>query len=142
MMVVDVNVYINAFRPEADRHKEYRLWLEELLNGAQGYGVADFAINAFVRVVTNPRTYKTPAASHVALSFAGLVRNQPHATVLAPGRRHWEVFTDLCHRTSAVGKLIPDAYLAALAIEHGCEFITCDKDFRVFPGLRTRHPLN
>jgi uncharacterized protein len=61
--------------------------------------------------------------------------------VVSPGLRFWPVFRDLCQNTSASGKLVPDAYLAALAIEHGCEVITTDRDFARFPGLRWRHPL-
>ncbi|GLX01791.1 type II toxin-antitoxin system VapC family toxin [Microtetraspora sp. NBRC 16547] len=142
MMLVDTNVYVNAFRPENDRHTEYRSWLDDTINGLQAYAVADFVINGFIRIVTNPRAYKEPASIGMALEFAGYVRNQPHAIVVTPGERHWEIFSKLCGSTPAIGKLVPDAYLAALAIEHGCEFVTCDGDFAKFPGLRWRHPLD
>ncbi|WP_218004375.1 type II toxin-antitoxin system VapC family toxin [Microtetraspora niveoalba] len=134
-------MYVNAFRSENDRHKEYRAWLDDVINGFQAYAVADFVINGFLRVVTNPRAYKEPAPIDTALEFADHVRNQPHAIVVAPGERHWQIFSALCEGAGAVGKLVPDAYLAALAIEHGCEFVTCDGDFGKFPGLRWRHPL-
>jgi hypothetical protein len=62
--------------------------------------------------------------------------------VLSPGPRHWQIFTGLCAETGARGNLIPDAYLAALAIETGSEWITTDGDYRRFPGLRLRHPLD
>jgi uncharacterized protein len=61
--------------------------------------------------------------------------------VLAPGPRHWEIFVRLCAAAGVRGSLVPDAYLAALAIESGSEWITTDRDFRRFPGLRLRHPL-
>jgi uncharacterized protein len=70
------------------------------------------------------------------------VRDQPHAHVAGPGTRFWPIFNDLCRKAGASGKLVPGAYLAALAIEHGCEFVSTDRDFRRFPGLRWRHPLN
>jgi predicted nucleic acid-binding protein len=62
--------------------------------------------------------------------------------VIAGHDRHWEIFARLCRNAGATGNLVPDAYLAALAIEHGCEFVTCDKDFARFEGLRWRSPLN
>lgn len=141
MRLVDVNVLVGAHRPETPRHDEYHQWVGEMVNGEEPYGVADVVINGFVRVVTNHRIYAAPTPLDVALEFAGRVRNQPHAAVVSPGAQFWRIFTDLCVRATAKGKLAPDAYLAALAIEHGCEFVTADGDFARFPGLRWRHPL-
>jgi predicted nucleic acid-binding protein len=61
--------------------------------------------------------------------------------VLTPGDRHWQIFSDLCRTSHAKGNLVADAYHTALAIEHGCEWITADRDFARFKGLRWRHPL-
>jgi len=58
------------------------------------------------------------------------------------GQAHWEIFARLCREAKATGNLVPDAYFAALAIEHGCEWITTDRDYARFPGLRWRHPLD
>ncbi|MBV9447761.1 MAG: type II toxin-antitoxin system VapC family toxin [Streptosporangiaceae bacterium] len=143
MMLVDTNVMIYAHRLDAKNHREYRDWLEAMINGPEPYTVADFAVNGMVRVVTDRRIYRErPATLEEALAFADRIRNQPHAHVISPGPRFWSIFHDLCQKTGASGKLVPDAYLAALAIEHGCEFITTDGDFGKFPGLRWRHPLN
>jgi toxin-antitoxin system PIN domain toxin len=142
MMLVDTNVMIYAHRRDEDRHQEYREWLLALVNGPEPYAVADQAAAGLVRIITNPRIYRPPAAIDEALTFAAEIRNQPHARVISPGPRFWQLFSDLCRRASVRGDLVPDAYLATLAIEHGCEFITADKDFRGFPGLRWRHPLN
>jgi predicted nucleic acid-binding protein len=60
---------------------------------------------------------------------------------VVPGVRHWEIFDRLCRAAGAKGSLVADAYLAALAIESGSEWITTDRDFSRFPGLRWRHPL-
>lgn len=142
MRLFDVNVLVNAYRPEADRHHEYRAWVDAVVNGEEAYSVSDFVVNGFIRIVTNKRLYRAAASTDSALGFANTIRNQPHAMVVHPGGRHWEIFARLCRETGAVAKLVPDAYLAALAIEHGCEFVTCDKDFGQFQGLRWRHPLN
>lgn len=68
------------------------------------------------------------------------VRDEVH--ILAPGTRHWSVFMDLCRRLNLRGNSIPDAYHAALALETGCEWITMDRGFARFPGLRWHHPLD
>ncbi|SEG94660.1 hypothetical protein SAMN05444920_108432 [Nonomuraea solani] len=142
MLLADVNVLINAFRHESIAHSRCHAVIDDMVNGESGYAVSDFVINGFIRMVTNPRVYKDPDTLERALIFADSYRNQPHATVVTAEARHWEIFTRLSREADATGKLIPDAYLAALAIEHGCEFVTCDKDFARFRGLRWRSPLN
>ncbi|MFI9560524.1 type II toxin-antitoxin system VapC family toxin [Nonomuraea endophytica] len=133
---------MHAFRREAHDHERFRLLVAEMVAGESAYAVSDFAVNGFMRIVTNGRIYKNPDSVESALSFAEDVRNRPHAVVIVPGPRHWEIFSRLCRQIEAKSKLVPDAYLAALAIEHGCEFVTCDKDFARFEGLRWRSPLN
>lgn len=76
-----------------------------------------------------------------ALEFVDRLREQPNTVLVAPAARHWDIFSRLCHATSAKGNLVADAYLAALAIETGSEWITTDRDYARFPGLRWRHPL-
>lgn len=60
---------------------------------------------------------------------------------VSPGTWTWEIFLDLLERAAPRGNLVPDAYLAAMAIESGCEWITTDRDYARFPELRWRHPL-
>jgi predicted nucleic acid-binding protein len=64
-----------------------------------------------------------------------------HCSAVQPGQRHWAIFDDLCRRSKATGNLVPDAWFAALAIESGCEWITNDRDYARFPGLRWREPF-
>lgn len=142
MMLVDTNILVYANRQDVERHEEYRAWLRSMVNGPAPYAVSDHAVAGMVRVVTNPRVYRQPATIEEALAFAAAVRNQPHAQVVAPGPRFWELFAMLCRESKAAGNLVPNAYLAALAVEHGCEIITADGDFRKFPGVRWRHPFS
>jgi uncharacterized protein len=142
MMLVDTNVMIYAHRLDTDRHLEYRAWMDALIAGPEPYAVSDFALNGVIRIVTDRRIYENATPALIALNYAETIRDQPHAQVIGPGPRFWPIFKDLCQKAGASGKLVPDAYLAALAIEHGCEFVSTDKDFRRFPGLRWRHPLN
>jgi toxin-antitoxin system PIN domain toxin len=106
------------------------------------YGIADVVLSGFLRVVTHPKVFAHPTPLSEGIAFCNVLRSQPNATVLAPGPRHWQIFTNLCNDAGARGNLIPDAYLAALAIESGSEWITTDGDYRRFRGLRLRHPLD
>jgi toxin-antitoxin system PIN domain toxin len=142
MLLADINVLVNAFRPESPHHDRCHGYVDAMVNGESSYAVSDYVVNGFVRMVTNRRIYKDPAPLEEALAFADAYRHQPHASVVHAEERHWEIFSRLCRQAEALGKLIPDAYLAALAIEHGCEFVTCDRDFARFEGLRWRSPLN
>jgi toxin-antitoxin system PIN domain toxin len=122
-------------------HIAYRRWLEDCISSDQGYGMSDLVLSGFLRIVTHPRIFKLPTGWEDALRFASEVRSQPNCIVVAPGVRHWEIFTRLCRAAGVKGNLVPDAYLAALAIESGSEWITTDRDYSRFPGLRWRHPL-
>jgi toxin-antitoxin system PIN domain toxin len=141
MMLPDVNIFMYAFRPDLARHREMREWLNKLVQGDQAYGVSDLVLSAFLRIVTNPQAFKDPETIEDALAFVEKVRGEPKCVVIAPGPRHWSIFTGLCRQVRAKGNLVPDAFLAALAIESGSEFITTDRDYSRFPGLRWRHPL-
>lgn len=130
-----------AFRPDARDHADYRAWLEELLGGNEAYASSDIVLSGFMRVVTHPRIFGDPAPVETALRFVEAYRTHPNCVHVGPGPRHWALFVQLCRGSGARGALVADAYLAALAIESGCEWITTDRDFSRFPGLRWRHPL-
>lgn len=138
---MDVNVLVYAHRPESPDHDAHRSWLEESVNADAAYGVADLVLSGFVRVVTHPRVFNQPTPVAEAIRAAALLRGRPNCRVVEPRERHWAIFTGLCETVGARGSLVADAYLAALAIESGSEWITTDRDFSRFPGLRWRHPL-
>ena len=142
MLLPDVNVLVYAFRNEDPRHPEYRRWLDEVVNGSAGYGMSDLVLSGFVRVVTHPKVFKNPDPIDRAIAFASMLRNQPPCVHVSAGERHWAIFEDLCTRVQVKGNLVADAFLAAMAIENGCEWITTDRDYARFPGLRWRHPLD
>ncbi len=141
MILIDVNVMIYAHRTVAPKHAAYKNWLDNVINGGQAYGMSELVLSSFVRIVTQRRVFDPPSSLDEAFAFVEVLRDQPHCVLVAPGPRHWEVFTRLCREAGAKGNLIPDAYLAALAIESGSEWITTDRDYSRFPGLRWRHPL-
>jgi toxin-antitoxin system PIN domain toxin len=141
MILTDVNVLVHAHREDAPGHPAFRDWLESLINSEQAYGYSDLVFSGFLRVVTHPRIFHPPSDLASAIAFIQILRNQPNAVSIAPGPRHWDIFKILCETTSVKGNLIPDAFLAALAIESGSEWITTDRDYSRFPGLHWRHPF-
>lgn len=141
MLIFDVNVLIGAFRAEAKEHDAYRRWLETKLHETEPVGISELVLSGFVRVVTNHRAFPIPATTDEALAFCAAVRHAPSAVPVRPGPRHWEIFEDLCRTVRARGNLVPDAYHAALAMEVGATWVSSDRDFAKFPGLRWTLPL-
>jgi toxin-antitoxin system PIN domain toxin len=142
MRCVDVNVLVNAHRPEAPLHEQCRQWLDEARRDDQPLGISDVVLSGFLRVVTHPRVFREPTPLAVALNFSESVRTAPACTRLEPGERHWHIFTDLCREVDAKGNLAPDAFLAAIAIENNAVLVTSDRGFRRFPQLRIEHPTD
>jgi uncharacterized protein len=141
VILPDVNVLLYAFRSDADEHDAHRVWLESVINGDTAYGMSPQVMASVIRLATHPRVFVRPDRLEDVLAFATTVLDQPHCQIIEPGRRHWRIFTALCHSAKAKGNLIQDAWLAALAIESGCEWITNDRDFARFEGLQWRTPL-
>ena len=141
MIITDVNVLVYSYRAEAVDHAGYARWLESVANGDEAFALSGFVLSGFVRVVTHPRIFRPPSPIDDALGFAEDLLGLPNCITIRPGPRHWSLFARLCRQAGAKGNLVPDAYLAALAIEAGCELVTTDRDFARFKGLRWRHPL-
>jgi toxin-antitoxin system PIN domain toxin len=112
-----------------------------VVNGPEAYAVSPQVLSSFVRIATHPRIFVNPSSSQDTLAFARVLMEQPHAMMVTPGENHWNIFEDLCKRSAATGNLIQDAWFAALAIESGCEWITVDRDYARFKGLRWRPPF-
>jgi len=134
-------VLVYAHREDTQDHEAYLAWLENLVNSDQAYGLSDLVLSGFLRVATHPKVFTRPSTMGEALAFVQELRGQPNCSVIAPGPRHWEIFCRLCQAAAIKGNLVPDAYLAALALESGSEWVTTDRDYHRFPGLRVRHPL-
>ena len=98
-------------------------------------------LSGVLRIVTHPRVFRDPTPIETAIKYISWLRERPNCMQVAPGEQHWEIFMRLVQAVGCKGNLIPDAWLAALAIESGTEWITTDRDYARFPGLRSRHPL-
>lgn len=141
MLLPDVNVLIYAHRAESPDHERYADWLVRLASGPEPFGLSELGASGFVRIVTNPRIWEEPTDTPDAFALIDRLRARSNARPLTHGQASWQIFSDLCRAAKARGKLVADAYHAALAIEHGCELVTTDADFARFAGLRHRHPL-
>jgi toxin-antitoxin system PIN domain toxin len=140
-VLVDTNLLAYAFRPEQPEHRVARAWLTGLLNGSGRIGLTSSALTGFVRVVTHRRVFGDPAGIAEALSFVSTLRASPSSTEIEAGAAYPDLFDGLCRSLDLHGDEIPDAHLAALAIEQDVVLATHDRGFDRFPGLRTLDPL-
>jgi uncharacterized protein len=136
----DVNVLVYAHREDSPHHAVCHAWLLATLKSDQAFGLSETVLASVVRIVTHSKIFTRPTRLDVALAFIAGLLMQPNVIMVAPGPRHWEIFTRLCRDVDARGNLVADAWLAALAIESGCEWVTTDGDFGRFPGLKWRRP--
>jgi toxin-antitoxin system PIN domain toxin len=140
MIMADVNVLVYAFRRDSDKHELCRDWLQKALEGPENFGYSDFVLSSVVRVATHPRVFKSPSPLEAAFEFTDAIWTAPPSVAVHPGPMHWAFFRRLCIDAEAKGNLVPDAYLAALAIEQGARWVSSDRDFARFDGLRWELP--
>lgn len=136
----DVNVLVAALRQEHTHHAVARAWLESILASGEPLGLSTSVATGSVRLLTNRGLWPVPDTTESALDQIAAIRRNPSVTDLRPGPRHWEIFSDLCRAADARGNLVADAAHAALAIEHAATWVTFDRDFARFPGLRWEVP--
>lgn len=140
MILCDVNVLVHAHRSDSPKHEAARNLIEGELSSGRAFGWAPLAASGFIRVVTHPGIFKVPSDMKTARAFIDGISSRANAVRVEPGERHWEFFLDLCESTGCTGNLVPDAYLAALALESGCVWATFDADFRRFHALKILIP--
>lgn len=140
MLLADVNVFVDALRIDSPVHDTTRTWLLAALEADEGFGVSELVLSGVVRVVTNHRIWKFPTHPDVAVDFCERVLGAPSSTALRPGQEHFGIFSRLVREVGARANVVPDAYHAALAIEHGATWVTTDRGFARFPGLKWMPP--
>ncbi len=140
MMLPDVNVLVYAFRKDSPQHTTCNSWLNDLVQSNVRFGISPLALNALARITTDRRIYRNPSRLNEAFAFTDYFFDQPNCEVVEPGERHWDIFKHLCLETNTQGSRISDVWYAALAIERGCEWVTFDRDYARFPGLKWRMP--
>lgn len=142
MILVDVNLLVEATMTSAPGHEEARSWLQQRLAGTARVGLPWASISGFIRVVGQPRAWERPMPVVGAVSVVRSWLSRPSAWIPEPGSRHLDLVDALLQSQASV-RLVTDAHLAAIAIEHGLELCSRDRDFARWSdlGLRSRDPL-
>ena len=141
MILLDVNLLLYAKFSDYPNHPRAHAWLDQQLNAPHPVGLPWPTVFGFLRISTHPRVYAKPLSSDDARLQVAAWMSCPTVWSPAPTERHWGVFDALARTSQATGALVPDAHLAALAIEHGLTLCSTDGDFARFDGLRWLNPL-
>lgn len=140
MLVPDVNILVSAEFYDLAHHRIARAWLRDACDGHELVGIPGPVLSAFVRISTNQRVFSSALAPDLAFRRVREVLAAPAAVALHEGPRHWELFERISLESGITGPDVADAYLAAFAIENNATFVTFDRGFRRFPGLRVIEP--
>ena len=141
MIIPDTNLLVYAHNREDPHHNRALSWWHGLVNGSEELGVDWSILTGFVRIVTLPSVLIDPLSALDAVAIVERWLQHPHIVVVEPQQSHLSVMTELLIAAGRGGNLVPDAHIAALAIEHDAEVHTNDRDFARFPGLRWSNPL-
>ncbi len=139
--LLDLNVLLAAHRRDHPNHAGMLEYVNGLRAGNHFFGVPELALSGVARIATFAPSFKPPSTTEEVFNFTAAILASPKCMLVRPTKSHWRVFESLARTVGARGKLVPDAYLAAMAIDQGFEFITNDSDFSLFPGLTWRAPL-
>ena len=140
-MLLDANLLIYAINEAAPEHQAARAWLSEQLNGSRRVGLPWQSLTAFIRIATHPRAFDEPVTPEEAWERVGDWIAAPAAWIPQPGPNYADVLGELVVHHDVRGNIVPDAALAALALEHGLVLCSTDTDFARFTELRWRDPL-
>jgi toxin-antitoxin system PIN domain toxin len=140
-VLVDANILLYAVDEDSPFHTDARAWLESTLNGTRRVGLPWSSLSAFVRIATHARALIEPLAPVEAWELVEAWLDAPAAWVPAPGRGHRALLGRLLVELDLRGNLVPDAALAALAIEHGLEIVSADSDFARFREITWVNPV-
>lgn len=140
MILPDVNILIYAHRTESPRHDSYREWLSTAATASETLGLCDPVVTGFLRIVTNSRIYRDPTPPDVALSFCRALLDHPGVERISAGAQCWRIFDELMSSTRSRGNDVPDAWLAAMAIERSATWVSEDADFGRYERLRWERP--
>lgn len=141
MILVDANLLVYAHVSSLSQHERARAWLDGRLAGTAPVGLPWESLLAFVRLVSNPRVFERPLT--VAEGWAQVEGwlSCPNAWIPEPTERHAELLGGLLKAPGLRANHVPDAHLAALALEHGLAVCSTDGDFARFTGVRWENPI-
>ena len=140
-MLIDANLLLYAIHERAEQHATAADWLTEQLNGPRRVGLPWQSLGAFLRIATHPRAFERPLPASVAWARVTDWLSAPVAWIPEPGLEHARILGQIITVYDVRGNLIPDAFLAALAVEHGLTVYSTDTDFARFDEVRWENPL-
>ncbi|MEJ1088195.1 TA system VapC family ribonuclease toxin [Microbacterium sp. Mu-80] len=140
MILLDVNVWIPMLRIGHPQHDLVTRWSASVQADGELIGISELALSGAVRLMTHPRVFVPPSDPVTAMDSCARALAAPGSRVVRPGERHWRIFDRLVRQASARGNDVPDAYHAALAIEHGATLASFDRGLARFEGLRLVDP--
>ena len=141
MILVDANLLVYAHVASFPQHARARAWLDGRINAAAPVGLPWPSLLAFARIVSNPRIFDRPTTVSAAWRQVESWLATESVWVPLPTERHHQFLGPLIASAEGRANLVPDAHLAALAIEHGLVLCSTDGDFARFEGLEWQDPL-
>jgi toxin-antitoxin system PIN domain toxin len=138
MLILDVNVLVAAHRDDHPEHEPMIGWLQRTVRADSGFGIPRAVWASVLRVTTSRRVFQVPSPIDAVFGFIDAVLAQPGHRAAEPGPRHLTLLRRVCEEADARGDLVPDAVLAAIAIEHGAAVASLDRDFARFPVEHVR----
>ncbi len=135
MLVLDVNVVVATHRADHGHHEVMSRWFDAMVAGSETFSVPNVVWTSFLRLVTNRHAFPIPTPRDEAFDFVDAVRTHPGHHSLEPGPMHLDLLRRLCDEANAGGDLVPDAVIAAIALEHGCAVASLDRDFARFSSI-------
>lgn len=141
MILVDANLLVYAANRSAPEHGPARKWLDDRLSGSAAVGLPWASLLGFIRLASNPAVVRNPVTPTAAMGQVEEWLACAPAWIPQPGLEHAAILGRLLTSQLMTSRLVPDAHLAALAIEHGLTLCSADGDFVKFAGLRWNNPL-
>ena len=142
MILVDANLLLFAANLDTPEHERSKRWLDQQLSGPARVGLPWPSLLAFVRIASNPSAFRQPLTPGTAWRQVLEWLGSGVAWIPLPGERHSEILGGLLANPLITSRLVTDAHLAALAIEHGLTLCSTDGDFAKFAGLKWDNPLS
>jgi len=142
VIAVDTNILVCSHRTEVTRHNAALACVRSLAEGSAKWAVPWPCIHEFVAVVTNRKIHALPTPLQLAFEQIRYWMDAGNLVLLHEGRNHLSFLDNLSRQADLTGAKIHDARIAAICIQHGVsELWTADRDFSLFPALKTRNPL-
>ncbi|MDE0077280.1 MAG: PIN domain-containing protein [Caldilineaceae bacterium] len=141
MIVPDVNLLVYAYHENDPNHVAAKFWWEGLVNGVETIGMPWAVSMGFVRIMLNPKVLSTPMSQSEAIEYVERWFEHDHINPIDPGIKHLALFQQILNASGGSPNLVPDAHIAALALERQAIVHSNDSDFSRFPGLQWHNPL-